>query len=182
VARPTIFSEALADEICERLVAGESLRKICKRSSMPAVSTVCRWLAERAPFQEQYARARELQADTLADEVLYIADTPRLGIIANRKFLTLEGDVGDGASGGDGDSDDEAEEAAGGRRVVENRTKKGDMLGHRRLQIDARKWLAAKLAPKKYGDHLELGGRVGVAVVLDKPKTEDEWAQEHAPG
>ena len=29
------------------------------------------------------------------------------------------------------------------------------MLEHRRLQIDSRKWLAAKLAPKKYGARSE---------------------------
>lgn len=166
--RPTIFSEALADEICERLIDGESLRKICKRAGMPATSTVCRWLAERAPFQEQYTRARELQADTLADEVLFIADTTRVGSVTMSFEETS-------AAGGEGSS-------STATRKAEVRTKKGDMLGHRRLQIDARKWLAAKLAPKKYGDHLELGGQVGVAVVLDKPKTEDEWAQEHAPG
>jgi hypothetical protein len=34
----------------------------------------------------------------------------------------------------------------------------GDMVDRSRLQIDARKWLASKLAPKKYGDKLELAG------------------------
>ena len=33
---------------------------------------------------------------------------------------------------------------------------KGDMLGHRRLQIDARKWVVAKMQPKKYGDKLDV--------------------------
>jgi hypothetical protein len=32
------------------------------------------------------------------------------------------------------------------------------MLGHRRLQIDARKWIASKLKPKKYGEKLAIGG------------------------
>jgi len=41
---------------------------------MPAVGSVCRWLAENDGFREQYARAREAQADTLADEILDIAD------------------------------------------------------------------------------------------------------------
>lgn len=30
----------------------------------------------------------------------------------------------------------------------------------RRVRIDTRKWLAAKLKPKKYGEKLELGGKV----------------------
>lgn len=33
-----------------------------------------------------------------------------------------------------------------------------DMIAHRRLQIDARKWMAGKLRPKKYGDRTILGG------------------------
>jgi len=33
---------------------------------------------------------------------------------------------------------------------------KGDMIQHRRLQIDTRKWLMAKLVPKKYGERLDL--------------------------
>lgn len=32
------------------------------------------------------------------------------------------------------------------------------MIEHRRLQLDARKWLVVKLAPKKYGDKLQVGG------------------------
>jgi hypothetical protein len=39
----------------------------------------------------------------------------------------------------------------GGRR--ERRV--GDMTEHRRLQIDARKWVLSKLLPKKYGDRIE---------------------------
>lgn len=33
-----------------------------------------------------------------------------------------------------------------------------------RLQIDARKWVAAKLRPKKYGDKLDVGGDVGLSI------------------
>ena len=75
--RPSKYSTKLADDLCERLIDGESLRKICLSESMPSVATVCRWLADdkHPGFREQYARAREFQADTLFDEVLNIADT-----------------------------------------------------------------------------------------------------------
>lgn len=72
--RPSDFTQEIADEICERLVAGESLRAICAGDHMPHVSTVCRWLARDDAFREQYAHARDAQADTLADETLQIAD------------------------------------------------------------------------------------------------------------
>lgn len=38
-----------------------------------------------------------------------------------------------------------------------------DMNGRDRLRIDARKWVLGKLAPKKYGDKLELSGKVAVS-------------------
>ena len=36
--------------------------------------------------------------------------------------------------------------------------KTADMIEHRRLQVDARKWILGKMAPKKYGEKLELAG------------------------
>ncbi len=74
--RPSRYTEAIAVKICRRLAEGESLRKICKDTSMPAISTVMGWLfdGKHADFSEQYARARDLQADKLFDEALEIAD------------------------------------------------------------------------------------------------------------
>jgi hypothetical protein len=34
--------------------------------------------------------------------------------------------------------------------------RRGDMLGHRRLQVDTRKWYLSKVLPKKFGDKSEL--------------------------
>jgi terminase small subunit-like protein len=44
---------------------------------MPDMATVFRWLARHAEFRDQYARAREVQADYLAEEILEIADDGR---------------------------------------------------------------------------------------------------------
>lgn len=74
MGRPSDFTQELADEICERIADGESLRAICTDDNMPSTSTVCRWLAKDREFQEQYAHARELQADALFDDCLAIAD------------------------------------------------------------------------------------------------------------
>jgi hypothetical protein len=41
---------------------------------MPNKATVFRWLGLHKSFRDQYARAREAQADALADEILDIAD------------------------------------------------------------------------------------------------------------
>jgi hypothetical protein len=73
--RPTVYSAAVASEICERIADGESLRAICRDEGMPPENTVRRWAIEdREGFSAQYARAREAQAESLADEILEIAD------------------------------------------------------------------------------------------------------------
>lgn len=79
--RPSTFTQETADTICERIAEGESLRSICTDEAMPGKSTVFRWLADdqNAPFRDQYARAREAQADALFDE---LAETAELALKA----------------------------------------------------------------------------------------------------
>lgn len=91
---------------------------------MPAQSTVFKWLSEQSAFSEQYVRAREAQADKLADEILSIADDG-----TNDTYKT---DDGEGVN--------------------------HDVIARSRLRVDARKWLASKMAPKKYGDKMAIGG------------------------
>lgn len=74
LGRPSEFSQETADLICLRLAEGESLRSICNDDDMPCKATVMRWLRSWPEFRDQYACAREAQADTLFDEVLDIAD------------------------------------------------------------------------------------------------------------
>jgi hypothetical protein len=120
--RPSTFTQEIADAICERIADGESLRSICGDDGFPTKSTVFKWLNDFPGFSDQYARAREAQADSLFDEIITIADTPLIG----EKVKVLP---------------DGKEE-----------TTRGDMIEHRRLQVDARKWMAGKLRPKKYGE------------------------------
>lgn len=71
---PEGYGQETADIICERIADGESLRSICRDDEMPNKATVFRWLTRNQPFSDQYARARETQADTLFDDMLEIAD------------------------------------------------------------------------------------------------------------
>jgi hypothetical protein len=71
---PEGYGQETADAICEKLADGKSLRAICKLDGMPTTSTVCKWLSKNQEFAEQYARARELQADALFDDCLALAD------------------------------------------------------------------------------------------------------------
>lgn len=74
VGRPTSYNHEIADKICEAISDGKSLREICAADDMPAKAVVFRWLAAHKEFSDQYARAREEQAETLADEIVSIAD------------------------------------------------------------------------------------------------------------
>lgn len=75
IGRPSKFSQDLADKICEQIAHGKSLRAVCAEDDMPSTSTVCKWLNESQEFSEQYARARDRQADHYFEEIIEIADT-----------------------------------------------------------------------------------------------------------
>lgn len=126
--RPRRCTPAVTRRICERLMAGESLRAICADPQLPSEGTVYRAIATDPKFQEQYVRARRAQAERYADELIAIADTPAIG----RKIVTRFG---------------------GERETIE-----GDMVERSRLRVDTRKWVLARLLPRRYGDRLELAG------------------------
>jgi hypothetical protein len=116
----------IVNDICKRISEGESLRSVLRYKNMPVSDTLYKWLDADEEKALQYARACEERADYIFDEIIEIADTP------------VEGKV--------------IETDDNGR----TKEKVGDMLGHRKLQIDARKWMLSKMNPKKYGDKLDL--------------------------
>lgn len=84
---PVEFSPELCDEVCAHIAEGKSLRQIARLEGMPSTSAVIKWLLEgeaynnagvtdhpKAQFVAQYARARTIQADTLFEQTLDIAD------------------------------------------------------------------------------------------------------------
>ncbi len=122
--RPSDYSLELSDIICARIVEGESMRSIGRDDTMPAMSTLFKWLREHDEFSEQYARAHEASADVLFDDMLEIAD--------------------------DGTNDwmeknDKKGECIGWQL-------NGEHIQRSKLRIETRKWAASKLKPKKYGD------------------------------
>lgn len=143
--RPSSYSEDMADRICELIADGESLRSICRAEDMPAKSTVFKWLRDVPGFSDQYARARETQADAIFDEIIDIADDA-----AND---WMERTNSDGESIG--------------------WQLNGDHVRRSQLRIDARKWMAGKLRPKVYGEKItqaltgEDGGPIQVVPVIN---------------
>ena len=137
MGRPTNFNQEVAGKICARLCSGESLRTIVRDEDMPASATVFRWLAAHENFREQYAQAREVQADAIFEEILDIAD--------------------------DGSNDWMERNAKDNPGYEAN----GEHIQRSKLRIDARKWMAGKLSPKKYGEKaaLELSGKDGAPLI-----------------
>lgn len=90
--RPSKFTQTVANEILNRLSAGESLRKICSEESMPSFQTVHTWLNSNTEFLDQYQRAREIQADVRADEVYDLPfDCEKSGLEASYTKLKMDG-------------------------------------------------------------------------------------------
>jgi transposase-like protein len=77
MGRPTKYSEELATRFCEEIVKGRSINELCASNEFPSDCTIYRWFHEHADFRDKYSRARELQADILADEVIPIVNGER---------------------------------------------------------------------------------------------------------
>lgn len=69
-----MFTQEVADQVCQKLAEGQSLRKACSVEGMPAASTVLLWTRAQGGFSEQYTRAREIGYQLLADQILEISD------------------------------------------------------------------------------------------------------------
>jgi len=76
MGRPSVYTQEIADEICAQLAEGKSLRSICEADRFPTETAVRKWaLEDRQGFSSQYARARQIQYERMADEVVDIADS-----------------------------------------------------------------------------------------------------------
>jgi hypothetical protein len=72
------YSREEATKICAWIASGKSLVSYCKQPGAPGLATVYEWRAAHPELAEMYARAREDQADALADQLLDIADNSTL--------------------------------------------------------------------------------------------------------
>lgn len=95
MGRPSDFTQEIADVICERIAEGESLRAICIEDGLPSKTSVFRWLVSNESFRDQYACAREMQAEGYAEEIVKIADTPVIGTKTVDKPTGIETTTGD---------------------------------------------------------------------------------------
>lgn len=91
--RLTEHTPEIAKAICEQLADGLTLREVCRQEGMPPESTVRRWvLDDRNGFAAQYAEARQLGYQAMADELLEIADDGRNDWIERRGEVMVNGE------------------------------------------------------------------------------------------
>jgi hypothetical protein len=116
------FDVVIAQAILDCLMEGMSIKEIARFPGFPPENTI-RWWGVYGPpeFTVLYAQARRIGYERWADELREIADEPQLGV-------------------------EESYSDKDGRRVTMK-----DMLGHRQLRIDTRKWMLSKMIPKVYG-------------------------------
>ena len=128
------------------LANGQSLKSLYRENpEVPAPSTVRLWAIKDEPpgFAERYALARELHADALIDEAMAIADQ------TDQDTITKVGKDG-----------------------TEYQVPNSEWIARSRLRVDTRQWAAGRLAPRKWGDKLDLSGSIdGQLRIIDDTGT-----------
>ena len=109
--------------IIQEIENGRALRKICKDEKALNKNLFYQLINKDEVKREQYARATEIRADAIFDEIIEIADDDKHDTIIDEKG-----------------------------RAIENK----EWVNRSRLKVDARKWIASKLNPKKYGDKIDV--------------------------
>jgi hypothetical protein len=124
------YNDGIARKICAQILDGKSLNSICLNPRYPGINAVKKWLIDPRfeAFREMYYYARRGAAELLMDEVIEIADDS-----ANDWIETF-----DKKGNSNGFKPD------------------NEAIQRSRLKIDTRKWLAAKLIPRIYGEKLEV--------------------------
>lgn len=69
---PIRYSLKLAVDICKQIALNQPLQAICAKPGMPTVTQVQAWLLKFPQFMELHEKARALQGDYIADEMLMI--------------------------------------------------------------------------------------------------------------
>lgn len=145
------FSQQLADEICRRIVGGQSLASICDEEGMPSTSTVMYWRHTKPDFKAQYEASREAQADAIFEELLEIAD--------------------------DGSNDwMEVQSAKGKIDIVLDK----EHVQRSRVRIDTRFRMLEKMNSKRYGAKVELDHRSGDGTMSPKNMNDQQKADKIA--
>lgn len=132
------------EAVCARVAHGE-LVKYAAKAEGTSEQRIREW-GITEPFAALYARARESQAHALADQAVAIADGTDALTALYDGLIAAEGAAV--AKDGGPFADQRA-------RQLMNQLRK-NVIDRDKLRLDARKWLTSKIAPKLYGERLDV--------------------------
>lgn len=125
-AREGAHLTPVQEEICRRVIEGESIRRICEDAAMPSKATVFNWLLQDEAFRVGYAIAAHMRGHHMFEEAIEVASQEPPRIVVQTGEDTTETRVDAGA------------------------------VQAMRLKADVLKWAAGKLHPKAYGDKIDV--------------------------
>jgi hypothetical protein len=139
--RPSDYTDELANEICKAIAtSSKGLKNLCAENPhWPHRDTILEWRFKNKAFSDLYMQAKVNQVEALVDECLDIAD--------------------------DTDNDTITKTTKSGE---EYEACNSEWLNRSRLRIDTRKWLAAKLAPKLYGERQKSEHDISEGSLMEK--------------
>ena len=159
MGRPSIFTDELADRICDRVASGMSLFAALDEDGMPAHSTVMGWLAAGNDGDERYKRfldkfphARDIRHERMIERCVEEFLPDAIAIADGLKPLSS-------AEEGESFIDSQDADVQRDRLRADARFK----------AIDATSKLLAQMAPKKYGTKVtnEHTGKDGGAIITE---------------
>lgn len=123
------------DEVLKIVSTSHNGVHTCCKMLKMSPQTFYDWLLLNDTNKDKYACAREAQADLLVEEMIQIADDSS----NDTKYIIRDGQ----------------------QIELENT----EWTNRSKLKVDTRKWIAAKLRPKKYGDKLD----VSTSIKIEQP-------------
>jgi len=163
--------EKVMDHICSQLALGRSLLNICDNDEgMPDHLTVRGWVRDDNPAgtRQRYLSAREVGFASIAEDIIDMSDKTHEWVMVQKTDasgnLMYDGNM----------------------PILERRLMplSADVVAHKRLQVDTRKWYLSKVLPKIYGEKTILTGEDGGAIKIEtthlKALSDAELAQMQA--
>ncbi len=69
LGRPSDYTQEMANEICQDISSGKSLRAICRDENRPSIATIFKWMRDYPDFLKQYEVATSERADYQLEEL-----------------------------------------------------------------------------------------------------------------
>lgn len=122
-----LLTNEIAEEICMAMsTSSEGLSSLCRRNPhWPTRKTIHEWRIKNKSFAEMYMTAKRAQIENFVDDIIDIADD------SSRDSILTEKDG------------------------VIKESFNAEYVNRSKIRIDSRKWIAARLAPKIYGDKIQ---------------------------